>query len=393
MSQTDEDFAALFAQSQQGQRNTRLKPGQSVQGTVVQISKDTIFVDVGARSEGRIERRQLCNDEGELQVAVGDTVRATVASGGDRPRLVVGFGKGSSLDIESLELAQESGTPVQGTVSKAVKGGLEVDLSGKRAFCPASHIDVGYVPDLAIYEGQSMSFKILEIKEGGRSVLVSRKALLADERREQSAQTLASLQAGAVLEGTVQSIQSYGAFVDIGGVEGLIHISELGHGRVGSVGEVVSPGETVRVQVLSVEPGDEKKSARVRLSMKALQSAPAGVSDKKGAPIEIVDAQVVKIEPVGVFVSTEKGPGLIPTRELTLAPGADPRRAYPVGKELRAVAIGNDSSGRARLSERRVEEAEAKLNFRAFRQEEQKRAAQGGGLGSFGSLLKAHLKE
>lgn len=393
MSQTDEDFAALFAQSQ-STSNTRLRPGQSVQGIVVQISKDTVFVDVGARSEGRIERRQLSNDEGEIQVAVGDTVRATVASGGDRPRLVVGFGRGSQLDIESLQLALEAGTPVEGTVSKAVKGGLEVELSGKRAFCPASHVDLGYVPELEVYEGQSMSFKILEIKEGGRSVLLSRKALLADERRAQSAETLASLQPGSVMEGTIKSLQSYGAFVDIGGIEGLIHISELGHGRVGSVEEVVSAGETVRVQVLSVEQGEGDRAPRVRLSMKALQSAgEAGVRESRGAPVEILEAKVVKVEPFGVFVSTEKGPAVIPTRELALAPGSDPRRAYPAGKELRAVSIGNDSSGRARLSEKRVEEAEAKLNFRAFRQEEQSRSAKGGSMGSFGSLLKAHLNE
>ena len=257
-------------------------------------------------------------------------------------------------------------------------------------------MDLGYIPDLGVFEGQTLSFRVIEVRDGGRSVVLSRKALLADERRLQSESRLSELTPGAIVEGTVQSIQSYGAFIDLGGIEGMIHISELGHGRVSSVGDVLQVGESVQVQVVSVDPATDDKGPRVRLSMKALQNAPESVNGSIGKAreeIAIVDAQVVKVEPFGVFISTDTGPGVIPSRELALPPGGDPRRSYPIGKELRAVSIGNDSSGRARYSERRVEEAEARLNFHAFRQKESQRDAKGENVGSFGALLEAHFKK
>lgn len=388
----DEDFAALYEQSakQQGPRGKRLEAGQVVQATVVQIGRDTVFVDVGTRAEGEVDRRELEDDQGRLGVKVGERIRLTVAQGGDRPKLVTRFGAGGG--IETLELAHESGAPIEGTVTKAVKAGLEVQIGKIRAFCPASQVDLNYTADISIFEGQTLRFKVIEIRDGGRSVVVSRKALMQDERASAGRERLASLEVGQVLEGTVQTIQAYGAFVDLGGVEGLVHISELGHGRVSSVGDVVSVGETVQVKILAIEPASApNQPPRISLSLRqASQSAatPAG-AEAKGP--QVVDAEVVKVEPYGVIVETANGGGVVPTRELDLPPGGDPRRAYPVGKQVRVVAIGADDKGRARFSMRRVEDAEQRAAYQQFRSKQGGEGRDKANVGSLGELLKQKL--
>jgi len=337
-----------------------------------------------------VDRQELENDEGELTVKVGDRIKLTVSQAGDRPKLVTRFGGGTG--IEGLEIALDSGAPIEATVTKAVKGGLEVQIGKLRAFCPASQVDLNYTPDISIYEGQTLRFKVVEIRDSGRSIVVSRKALMQDERGAAGRDRLASLEPGQVIEGTVQTIQSYGAFVDIGGIEGLIHISELGHGRVGSVAEVVSVGETVQVKILSIEPSaTPNQSPRISLSLRQASQggAPTAGAEAKGPTV--IDAEVVKVEPFGVFVETATGSGIVPTRELDLPPNGDPRRAFPVGKQVRVVAIGADEKGRTRFSMRRVDEAEQRANYQQFR------SKQGDGkgkadVGSLGELLKAKLR-
>jgi small subunit ribosomal protein S1 len=387
----DEDFAALFEQSAkaQGGRGKPVEAGQVVSATVIQIGKDSVFVDVGTRAEGEIDRAELEDEHGRLTVKVGDRIKLTVSQAGDRPKLVTRFG--AQGGIEGLELALESGAPIEGVVSKAIKGGLEVQIGKLRAFCPASQVDLNYTPDIAIYEGQTLRFKVVEIRDGGRSIVVSRKALMQDERSVAGRERLAALEPGQVIEGTVQTIQSYGAFVDIGGIEGLIHISELGHGRVGSVAEVVSVGETVQVKILAIEPSPTpNQPPRISLSLRqATQGTTPSAGESKGPTV--LDAEVVKVEPFGVFVETATGAGVVPTRELDLPPGGDPRRAFPVGKQVRVVAIGTDDKGRPRYSMRRVEDAEQRAEFQQFRSKQ----GEGKGkadLGSLGELLKQKLR-
>lgn len=387
MSQDEEDFAAMLEASFAGggQRTKKLRPGAVVTGAIVAIGKDKIFVDVGTRSEGEIDRHQLETRDGELTVAVGDRVELTVVSGGDRPTLAKNLGRGA-VDASSLELARDSKTPVEGTFTKAVKGGLTVDVGGVRAFCPASQVDTTYTEDISVYEGQTDNFLVIEVRDQGRSVVVSRRARIEAERAAAADQVLASLAVGQDVDGTVESIQAYGAFVNLGGVQGLIHISELGHGRVDQVSDVVSVGEQVRVRVLAIE-GDGKKR-RIRLSMRALDpNAPArGGGKRKEA--KILEGKVQKVESFGVFVETEEGTGLVSNRELDLPPGGDPRRAYPAGKEVRVVALPPGSDGKLRFSLRRVEEAEARQNFQAFKK---KAAKESSSLGSLGALLKEKL--
>ncbi len=391
VAEEDEDFAALLDESLTGSGKSgggSLPVGKRTEGTVVQIGKDTIFVDVGTRSEGQVARWELEDKDGVLKVEVGDRIRCTVASGGDRPTLVTAFGKSGSADVGMLELAAESGTPVDGEVAKAVKAGLEIKIGKLRAFCPASMVDIGFTADISVFEGQTLRFKVLEVRDNGRSIIVSRKALLLAERETMGRDLLKNLAEGQIVDGTVQSIQAYGAFVDIGGIEGLVHISELGHGRVSSVGDVVSVGERVKVRVLAIEQTVAGGNPRIRLSVR--QAGDQDTETSGRAEISIVDATVTKVEAYGILVSTEKGAGIVPTRELDLPPGGDARRAYPAGTSVRVVARGKDNKGQLRFSIKGVEDAEARLNYASFRAGKKQRGKSS--VGSFGELLKSRLK-
>lgn len=393
MADSDDDFATLFEHSMATGAaaapralDQQLRAGQVIQGIIVAIGDDTVFVDVGTKAEARLERSAVVDKHGELKVHVGDSIKATVAYAGGHgpPRLVLSYGAGG-LDVAALEIAVQSGTPVEGEVSKAVKAGLEVDVGGVRAFCPASQVDLGYVADLEVFVGQRHFFRVLEVREGGRSVVVSRKALLLAEREEKAAELATRLEVGAELDGIVQSIQPYGAFVDIGGLQGLVHVSEMAHSRVGSPSDIVSVGESVRVKITAVETPSSGKpqDTRISLSMKALvqpsesDSAPAAGSD------EVVTATVVKVEPFGVLVDTPAGQGLVPNGELALPPGSDPRRAFSPGDTLDVVLLRRDGgTGRLRFTAKGVEEVEARRNFRQFREDQRK----SGGFGSLGDL-------
>jgi small subunit ribosomal protein S1 len=381
----DEDFAAMFEAESGGAAGARkLAAGQAVKGTVVAIDADTVFVDVGTRSEGRIERRSLEDERGELGVKVGDEVRATVKNPGrgGSPLLVVAFGSGQ-VDLRELEIAAQSGTPIEGTFTKAVKAGLEVDLGGRRAFCPASHVDLAYVGELGTFEGQHHFFKVLEVRDGGRSVVVSRKAVLEEERRRTAQALVERLEPGLQLDGIVQSLQPYGAFVDIGGLQGLLHVSEISHTRIGSPSDALSVGEKIRVEVLAVEPATtDRREPRVSLSMKSMTQPAAAAATST----EIIAATVAKVEHHGLFVDTPAGSGFVPAPELALPPGSDPRRAHAVGDTLEVVLLRKDPSGKLRFSAKAVEDVEARKAFAAFRDTSGKKE-KNEGFGSLGDLF------
>lgn len=383
---SDDDFAALFEQSLKSGKaegTRKLERGQVVEGTVVAIGDDTVFVDVGTKSEGRVAKSSLADDKGVLKVKVGDKLRLTVIRAGGREAPELAASLGNNVDAAMLDLARQSGTPVEGEITKAVKAGLEVDVGGVRAFCPASQIEIGYAADLATYVGQRHFFRVLEVRDGGRSVVLSRKALLQAEREQKGAELLARLEVGSEVDGIVQSIQPYGVFVDLGGAEGMVHVSELAHNRVANPSDVVAVGEQVRVKVLSIE-ANPKGGTRVSLSMKALVQPEAAPSSD-----EILNGTVGRIEHHGIWVDTPSGGGFVSVAELGLPPGSDPRRAYQVGQTIEVVVLRRDNSGKLRLSVKAVADAESRRNFRDFR------TGEGGGsrsLGSLGDLLRDKLE-
>ena len=386
-----DDFAAMLEASYAdgtSRAGRRLEVGQVVEGTVIQIAKDSVFLDIGTPGDARIPSGELTNSSGELKVKIGQRLRATVVEArADAPVLAVSIGRGGAVDVAALESALASGTTVEGRVTQAVKGGLEVDIAGVRAFCPASQVELGYAAELESFVGRTLEFKVLEIRDDGRSVVVSRRAQLSEQRRERERDALERLAPGAELEGTVHAIDRHGAVIDLGGIEGFVHVSELAERRVERIEDVVKIGETVKVRVLSVE--ESPKGLRVRLSMKAMKQ-PGSAQQTAGAD-EVLAAKVVTVLAHGVVVETSAGEGLVPVRELALSPGADHRRAYPVGREFNVVLLSRDAtSGKLRFSATGVSAVEERKNYREFSARGPGQAS-GATLGSLGDVLREKL--
>lgn len=360
----------------------RLEAGKQVEGTVIEISGGLVIVDIGFSADATLDLLEF----DERPVKVGDKIKATVSNPRkDGPELTMSLGRGgTAVNTATLQLALEGGTPVSGTVTESNKGGFTVDVAGVRAFCPISQIDASYVNEPEIFVGQTFDFQVMEIREGGRNVVVSRRKLLEDERRQVEDQMASNLNPGAQVEGTIKKAIRHGAIVDLGGVEAFIPISELSRARIENVEDVVTIGEKITALVLSAERGE--KGMSIRLSMKALEAP-----DRKEATRqdEILTGKVVKHLNNGVIVATPKGEGLVPTRELSLAPGADHRRSYPVDTELRVVVVSRDgSNGKLRFSVGRVAQVEERQNYRDFAQGgDGKKDKKSGGMGSLGDLM------
>lgn len=390
------DFASMMQQpggTENGRTSTRLRAGQTISGTVVQIGHDCVFVDVGTTTEGRIDRRELEDDKGEVKVRPGDTLKASVVSVDDvmGPKLSVSFGKGRGrLDEGALEAARDARVPVEGLVGSAVKGGVEVKVLGARAFCPASQLGTEFIADLTTLEGQKLEFLVTEVKNGGRDVIVSRKALLLAQQSRQAEETLATLEVGKDYTAKVVSLQKYGAFVTLGaGVEGLIHISELSHGRVDRVEDMLNVGEEITVRLLAITPGEKGGAPKLRLSLRALAERSAGDAEPERG--EVLEGTVSKVSQYGVFVDTAKGTGLVPTRELGTPKGSDARRMFPIGKPVSVVLMSKDASRGITFSMARVANVEERQNFRDFARSQRGQKEEASSLGSFGALLRQEL--
>ena len=221
----EEDFASLFAASE---RVRRVEKGQTIDGTIVRIGNEVALVDVGGKSEAVIDVAELKDDEGRVEAAVGDRIQARVVSttGGltlSRRGLI------GAATARQLEDAFHARIPVEGRVERAVKGGYEVRVSKQRAFCPMSQIDVARNTEPAQHEGRTYRFLIIEYKEGGRDLIVSRRALLEEEQKANAAEVRKSIVEGAIVTGKVASVRDFGAFIELGGgVQGLLHVSEMG---------------------------------------------------------------------------------------------------------------------------------------------------------------------
>jgi small subunit ribosomal protein S1 len=388
-----DSFAALFeaqsADAQKGHRKVRV--GEMLQAIVVQIDKETIFVELDAKRQAMLDVAEMRSPDGTLDVKVGDTVRARVVSIDEKSGAVrLGLSFGKTGDIAQIEQARESGVAIEGKVTGVNKGGIEVDLGrGVRGFCPTSQIamrgDAVEAPSLI---GQVLSFQVTEIKEGGRSIVLSRRKALEADAREGREAALAALEVGKVVRGTVTAVRDFGAFVDLGGIEGLIPASEVAHERV-DVADRITAGETVDVQILEIKDDAEKGQKRITLSLKALLAAPEKTTKPQAALAvgAIVQGKVVRIETYGVFVQVagtdgRDGRGLIPTSELDVPRGTDLRKALPEGTTLTAKIL-ETGSGRLKLSVKGAKEAVERAEFEAHKD----KAAAPKTLGTFGDLF------
>src|SRR5262245_37727588 len=247
----------------------RIEKGQTGEGRIVAIGAEVAFVDVGGKGEATIEIDELKDDEGRIDVAVGDRIHAVVVSTAGGLALSRKLARGAATDRQ-LEDAYRAGLPVEGKVEKAVKGGYEVRMGRQRAFCPLSQMDT-LRAEPAVHEGHVYEFRIIEYKEGGRNLIVSRRVLLEEAQRAGAAEVRRAAVAGAVMTGRVASLREFGAFVDLGaGVQGLLHVSEMGWSRVSDAAEVVKPGDPITVKVLRVEDDGHK----IALGLKQLTADP-----------------------------------------------------------------------------------------------------------------------
>jgi len=298
----DENFAELFEQSLRA--TTRLEPGQRVEATILQIGKEWVFLDVGQKGEGVLDVRELQDAQGELTVAVGDKIGAYFLSrAGGELRFTTRIGGGSS-GTEQLEDAWRSAIPVEGRVEKEIKGGYEVRLpGGVRAFCPFSQLGLRRVENPEEVLGQNFSFKITQYSEQGRNIVVSHRDILEEERRTRRQELRQTLKEGDVVKGVVTSIRDFGAFVDIGALEGLLPISEIGYGRVENVAEVLHVGQELELAVKSCDWEKERFSFSLRDTL-ADPWTKVGSSYREGSTLS---GTVSRLAPFGAFVTLEEG--------------------------------------------------------------------------------------
>ena len=300
MSEPDEDFAAMFEASHQAKR---FEKGQTIEGTIVALGRDVAFVNVGGKGEAQIEISELTDADGNLEVAAGDRIQAMVVSTVGGLTLSRKLARGA-VTVQKLEDALHTGLPVEGKVERAVKGGYEVRIAQQRAFCPMSQIDTLRTTDPAQHEGRVYAFRIIEYKDGGRTLVVSRRALLEDEQRASAAEIRRSIVAGAVMTGRVSSVREFGAFVDLGaGVQGLLHVSEMGWSRVSDPSQVVTPGEDITVKILRVDDDTEK----IALGLKQLTADPWSSVHTTYEVGQVRAGRVTRVAEFGAFVELEPG--------------------------------------------------------------------------------------
>jgi small subunit ribosomal protein S1 len=292
--------------------------GEKIKGLISLIpSGGDILVDLGGKSSGIIEKQELVDADGKVTVKVGDLVEAFVISkkGGE---ILLSHKMSQQLkSIEDLEAAKARGLPVRGKVLKAVKGGFEVAVLGKTAFCPVSQMDTKFTENNAEHIGKDYEFLVEKVEEKGRNIVLSRAALLRAQAEERTRQLLADLKPETVLDGTVTELRDFGAFVDLGGVEGLVHVSALSHARVAKPADVVSRGDRVRVKVLKIEK-DDRGRPKISLSMKAASQDPWETMSDQVQTGKTFTGRVVNVMPFGAFVELKPGiEGLVHVSELS----------------------------------------------------------------------------
>ncbi|MGE0825790.1 MAG: S1 RNA-binding domain-containing protein [Candidatus Binatia bacterium] len=336
---TQEDFATLFAQQQTG---PALESGQVVKGRVLQIGADSVFVEIPGKGEAIIARAELEDESGTLQVAVGDEIEATVVSTETEIRLSRKLLKGAQARA-MLEAAVASGLPVEGKVSAVIKGGYEVLVAGMRAFCPFSQIDIRRVASSDAFLGQVLEFRVTRYGDNGRNIVLSRRQLLEEEAARAAEETRKKIVKGAVLRGTVSSLTDFGAFVDLGGIQGLIPVSEISHSRVGKPEDRLQVGQEVSVKVLKA---DEQKG-KISLSLKALETDPWTTVAEQLRERQVIQGRFVRAMDFGLFVELLPGvDGLLHLSEIPRSQQGQMKEAAAAGAEVAVMILSLDTEKR-----------------------------------------------
>ncbi len=339
-----ESFAELFEQSQTNL--AKLKPGAIVVGTVVEVRGDVVVINAGLKSEGIVPIEQFRNDAGEIDVGVGDQVKVALDS------IENGFGETvlsrekakRAMVWDELEEALEKNETITGRISGKVKGGFTVDIKDVRAFLPGSLVDVRPVRDPAYLEGKELEFKLIKLDRKRNNVVVSRRAVVESEHSEEREQLLEKLQEGAVLKGVVKNLTDYGAFVDLGGIDGLLHITDMAWKRVRHPSEVVNVGDELDVRVLKFD----RERNRVSLGLKQLGEDPWDNIARRYPANSRVFGKVSNVTDYGAFVEIEPGvEGLVHVSEMDWTnKNVNPSKVVQVGDEVEVMVLDVDEERR-----------------------------------------------
>lgn len=339
----NESFAELFEESL---KSIEMKPGSIVTGVIIDIDNDWVTVHAGLKSEGVIPKQQFLDDAGEFKLAIGDKVRVALES------LEDGFGETRlsrekarrSESWELLEKAHEEGALVVGIISGKVKGGFTVDLNEVRAFLPGSLVDVRPIREPMHLEGKELEFKVIKIDQKRNNVVVSRRAVLEKENSAERENLLATLEEGASIDGIVKNLTDYGAFVDLGGVDGLLHITDMAWKRIKHPSEVVAIGDEIKVKVLKFD----KEKNRVSLGLKQLGDDPWGNIKDRYPENTKIKARVTNLTDYGCFAELEEGiEGLIHVSEMDWTnKNVHPSKIVQLGEEIDVMILDIDEERR-----------------------------------------------
>ena len=346
MTDDDKSFAEMFQETATSTKE-RLRPGQKIEATVVRIAKEWIFLDLGAKSEGAVAKNEFTDAEGNLTVAEGDRVQVYFLSEKNNERLFTAKVSGGAV-AGHLDEACQSGIPVEGTVTGETKGGFEVRFSGSvRAFCPFSQMAMRHIENAEEYIGKKFAFRVTKFSEHGKNIVVSRRALLEEERAQQKEALQESLAVGQTVKGVITSIRDFGAFVDIGGIEGLIPVSEIAWGRIEDIHERIAVGQEVTVTVLKLEWDKDRYSFSLKDSLPNPWEGISGMFPEGS----VVTGKVVRLTEFGAFVSLAPGiDGLVHISKLGAGRRiSHPREVVQVGDALE-VKIDSVDLEKKRLS-------------------------------------------
>jgi small subunit ribosomal protein S1 len=339
-SHNDDDFAALFAESLL-QENA--KEGEIIRGTVISVGKDYAIVDIGYKSEGQVPLEEFRGADGQIHVAAGDVVDVLLESReNDAGMCVLSKEKADRFKVwDEISAACERDELIDGTISARVKGGLSVTIrGGVKAFLPGSQVDLRPVRNLDAFLGQNFKFKVIKFNKKRGNIVLSRRVLLEKERAALKESTLERLKEGQVVEGIVKNLTEYGAFIDLGGIDGLLHITDMSWGRVNHPSELFQVGDHVRVKVLKFNADTE----RVSLGLKQISEDPWSRAAEKYIPGTVVRGKVVSLKDYGAFIELEEGiEGLVHISEMSWTRRVKhPSKMVAVGDAVEAVVLDVD---------------------------------------------------
>jgi small subunit ribosomal protein S1 len=324
----------------------RIAVGMKVRGTVLAIGPEHALLDIGARSEAVADLAHFRNEDGTLRIATGEPLDLYVVEADDQVVLAPSLRADPGMALRQMREAHAAGVPVTGRVTGLNSGGLDVDLGGVRGFCPVSQVESGYCPDPSVYLGRTLEFLVTAIEDTRRSVVLSRRQLLRRTEEEEARRRLAALKPGDELDGTVARLEPFGAFVNLGGMDGMVHVSEIQYGHVAHPRDVLREGEKVRVRVLRIDAGKDGRP-RIALSIKASSPDPWTEVPQRFAPAMRVRGVVARLAEFGAFVTLAPGvDGLVHVSEIAPRRIERVKDALAVGQEIEAIVLAVDLAKR-----------------------------------------------